>query len=45
MFPADAAKQLAGLRKGQTLTVQCTGGGKVINVVGHDCLLKPASVE
>lgn len=45
MFPADAAKQLAGLRKGQTLTVQCTGGGKVINVIGHDCLLKPASVE
>ena len=45
MFPADAAKQLAGLRKGQTLTVQCTCGGKVMNVIGKDCVLKPASVE
>ena len=45
MFPAGAAKQLAGLRKGQTLTVQCDCAGKVINVIGEDCGLKPASVE
>lgn len=45
MFPADAAKQLTGLRKGQTLTVQCICGGKVMNVIGKDCVLKPASVE
>ena len=40
VFPASAAKQLAGLRKGQTLTVQCDCAGKVINVIGRDCGLK-----
>ncbi len=43
MFPADALKQLAGLRKGQEVTVRCTCAGKVINVIGEDCVLKPAS--
>lgn len=45
MFPASAAKQLAGLRKGQTITVQCDCAGKVMNVLGKDCGVKPASVE
>jgi hypothetical protein len=45
MFPASAAKQLAGLRKGQTITVQCDCAGKVMNVIGKDCGVKPASVE
>lgn len=42
-FAADAVKQLAGLRKGQTVVVQCTCAGKMMNVVGKDCVLKPAS--
>jgi len=45
MFPASAAKQLAGLRKGQTITVQCDCAGKVMNVIGRDCRVKPSSVE
>lgn len=45
MFPTSATKQLAGLRKGQTITVQCICGGKVMNVIGKDCGVKPASVE
>lgn len=43
VFPADALKQLAGLRKGQEVTVRCTCAGKVINVIGRGCVLKPAS--
>ena len=40
VFPRAAAPQVAGLRKGQAVTVICEGGGQLINIVLNGCSLE-----
>ena len=40
VFPRTAVAQVAGLRKGQAITVVCEGGGKLVTIMLNDCVLE-----